>query len=197
MRCQKVSMEKVEDLLVRLINTSELMIHLGYASVIYNNKDIAKEVLEMEKEVDDLHINFEIEALKLKGNGENEKSILGLIRLGLIAERLADAAALMADIVYRGIEAHDILRIAIEEAEDTMMMSPISENSFLIGKSIAELSLESKIGTHIIGIKRKDKWIYNPSREEKILLGDIIIAEGNKDGINILKKLAKGIKRKI
>lgn len=192
-----MSMEKVEDLLVRLINISELMIHLGYASVIYNNKDIAKEVLEMEKEVDDLHINFEIEALKLKGNRENEKSILGLIRLGLIAERLADAAALMADIVYRGIEVHDILRIAIEEAEDTIMMSPISENSFLIGKSLTELNLESKIGTYIIGIKRKDKWIYNPSREEKILLGDVIIAEGNKDGINILKKLAKGIKRKI
>lgn len=190
-------MEKVENLLVRLINISELMIHLGYASVIYNNKDIAKEVLEMEKEVDDLHINFEIEALKLKGNGENEKSILGLIRLGLIAERLADAAALMADIVYRGIEVHDILRIAIEEAEDTIMMSPISENSFLIGKSLTELNLESKIGTYIIGIKRKDKWIYNPSREEKILLGDVIIAEGNKDGINILKKLTKGIKRKI
>ncbi|MEM2084098.1 MAG: TrkA C-terminal domain-containing protein [Nitrososphaerota archaeon] len=190
-------MEKVEDLLIRLINTSELMIHLGYAAVIYNNKDVAKEVLEMEKEIDDLHINFELEVLKLKGNEENEKSILGLIRLGLIAERLSDAAALMADIVYRGIEAHDILRLAIEEAEDTIIMVAINENSILIGKSITELNLESKIGTHIIGIKRGDKWIYNPSIEEKLSLGDIIIAEGNKDGINILKRIAKGMKRKI
>ncbi len=192
-----MSMEKVEDLLIKLINTSELMVHLGYAAVIYNNKDIAKEVLEMEKEIDDLHINFELEVLKLKGNGENEKSILGLIRLGLIAERLSDAAALMADIVYRGIEAHDILRLAIEEAEDTIIMTPISEGSILIGKSIAELNLESKIGTNIIGIKRGDKWIYNPSKEEKLSLGDVIIAEGNIDGINILKKIAKGKKKKI
>ena len=67
----------IEKLLADLIDTTEMMIELAYSSLIYNNKDIAAEVLELEDQVDKQHLLFEIKALMLRRpKGEEKKKYL-------------------------------------------------------------------------------------------------------------------------
>jgi len=59
---------------------------------------------------------------------EESKDFLGLMRLGAVTERIADAAARIADVVLRGLEPHPVLRLVIEEAEETVLGYGFQEN---------------------------------------------------------------------
>ncbi|RLE52030.1 MAG: potassium channel protein, partial [Candidatus Methanomethylicota archaeon] len=61
-----MSLERIENLLLRLLDTSRTMIDLAYSSLLYNDRVFAEEVLRLEEEVDELHTEFELEVLRLK-----------------------------------------------------------------------------------------------------------------------------------
>ena len=183
----------IEDMIRQLKNTCEFMIDLAYSALIFDDKDLAERVIDLEEYVDKLHTRFELEVLKIGiQRKEDEKNLLGLLRLGVATENLADAAAEIADIVLRGVEPHPILKMVMEEAEEMVMQATISENSTLNDKMIGEAKLEEKIGVKIIALKRQDKWFYNPPNDFVLKAGDIIIARGFIEGKNALKKLAAG-----
>ncbi len=183
----------IEDMIRQLKNTCEFMIDLAYSALIFDDKDLAERVMDLEEYVDKLHTKFELKVLKIGiKRKEDEKNLLGLLRLGVATENLADAAAEIADIVLRGVEPHPILKMVMEEAEEMVMQATISENSILNGKMIGEAKLEEKIGVKIIALKREDKWFYNPPSDFVLKAGDIIIARGFIEGKNALKKLAEG-----
>ena len=183
----------IEDMIRQLKNTCEFMIDLAYSALIFDDRDLAERVIDLEEYVDKLHTRFELEVLKIGiQRKEDEKNLLGLLRLGVATENLADAAAEIADIVLRGVEPHPILKMVMEEAEEMVMQATISENSTLNDKMIGEAKLEEKIGVKIIALKRQDKWFYNPPNDFVLKAGDIIIARGFIEGKNALKKLAAG-----
>ena len=51
-------MSSVKDILIEMKNLSELMVDLAYSSVLFQNKDAAEEVLNLEDRVNSL--NYEI-----------------------------------------------------------------------------------------------------------------------------------------
>jgi uncharacterized protein with PhoU and TrkA domain len=166
------------------------MLNLAYTALIYNNLDIAQEVLALEEAVDTWHLELELEALQLCSSLNDRMKILGLIRLGLICEILSDAAASIANITIRGGESHEILQAAIEEAEDTVTIIPISERGSLAMKTIHESKLIERLGLDILAIRKKRVWLYAPGEDVKMNTGDEIIACGTKDSISILESMA-------
>lgn len=168
---------------------SEMMVNLAYSSLLYGSEEIADHVLEMEEKVDKLHTEFELTVLELRET-RPVKGLLGLIRLALASEELADAAATMAHIVKRGVRAHPVMRRAMERAEETIVATEIVQDSILGGKSLGELGLEDDIGMRIIAIRRGGDWMYNPSDSFVINLGDLIIARGYAEGREKLLTLA-------
>ncbi len=175
-----MSLPNIERILADLIDTTEMMIELAYTSLIYNNSDIAAEVIELEEQMDKQHLKLELEALKLKRRGPDRKRILGLIRLGLICEMLSDAAASIADVVLRGLKADEILKTAIEEAEDTVLMKKVEKGSALSGKSIGDAKLDDKFNVKVLAIKRGREWRYEPSNGIVMDPGCLIISLRNK-----------------
>jgi uncharacterized protein with PhoU and TrkA domain len=186
-----MSLTEIERILADLIDTTEMMIELAYTSLIYNNSDIAAEVVEMEKQVDKHHLKLELEALRLKHRRPDEKMILGLIRLGLICEMLSDAAASIADVVLRGLKADEILKTAIEEAEDTVLMKKVEKGSPLSGRSIGDTKLDDRFNVKVLAIKRGRAWRYEPSNVIVMEPGSVIIASGAKDSVEAVNELCQ------
>ena len=143
----------------------------------------------MEEKIDKLHIAFELAVFEQRET-RSAKSLLGLIRLALASEELADAAAMIAYIVKRGVRAHPVMRMAMEKAEETIVAAEIVENSILCGKNLGEIGFEDDIGMRVIAIKRGEDWTYNPSDSFVINLGDLIIARGYAEGREKLLTLA-------
>jgi uncharacterized protein with PhoU and TrkA domain len=180
--------EEIVARLVELKDTSELMMDLAYSSLLLNSRELAEEVERLEEYVDTKHTEFELLALNSDFKKEEASGYLGLIRLGVATEKIADAAAEMAEVVLRGIEPHPVLKLTIKEAEETVTQACVTMSSPLIGKPLKEARIHEETGMWVLAIKRGDKTL-RPRGDSKIQLGDVLIASGYADGVKDLKKL--------
>ncbi|OYT47599.1 PhoU family transcriptional regulator [Candidatus Bathyarchaeota archaeon ex4484_231] len=183
--------QKIVDALVSLKDTSEIMLDLAYSSLLLNSRELAQEVQELEEHMDELHTEYELLVLSSGFKPEESKDFLGLIRLGVVTEQIADAAASLAEVVLRELEPHPVVKMAIEEAEETVTSAQVSEASPLNGKTLKEARVADETGMWVLVIKRGGKWI-RPRPNTKIEAGDILIASGYAEGEEDFKKLASG-----
>jgi uncharacterized protein with PhoU and TrkA domain len=181
--------KEIVERFVELKDTSELMMDLAYSSLLLNRKDLAEEVQELEEHVDELHTEFELLVLSSGFKPEESRDFLGLIRLGVVTEKIADAAAEIAEVVLRGIEPHPVLKIAIEEAEETVTRVQVAENSPLANKTLKQAQIPRETGMWVLAIRRGKKLI-RPKPSTKIEACDVLIASGYAAGEEDLKKLA-------
>jgi len=188
-RQQQKQFKEIVERFVDLKDTSELMIDLAYSSVLLNSRELAEEVQRLEEYVDKLHTDFELLVLSSKFKKEEARGFLGLIRLGVVTEKIADAAAEIAEVVLRGIEPHLVLKLTIEEAEETVTYVRVTEGSSLVNKTLREVRIPEETGMWVLAIRRRDKCI-RPKPDSKIEAGDILIASGYAEGEEDLKKLA-------
>jgi len=183
--------KKIVDKLVFLKDTSELMIDLAYSSLLLNSQALAEEVEALENHMDNLHTDFEILVLSSGFTPEESKDFLRLIRLGVVTEEIADAAMEIADVVLRGLEPHPILKLVIEEAEETVTKVTVSETSTLVGKKIREAQIQEETGMWVLVIRRGNWWL-RPRPETVIKAGDTLIAAGYAEGEADFETLVSG-----
>lgn len=188
--------KKIVDKLVTLKDTSELMIDLAYSSLLLNSQALAEEVEALENHMDDLHTDFERLVLSSGFKPEESKDFLGLMRLGVVTEQIADAAMEIADVVLKGLEPHPILRTVIEEAEETVTKVTVTENSTLAGKTIREAQLQEETGMWVLVIRRGNWWL-RPRPDTVIKAGDVLIASGYAEGEADFEALASGVKEPV
>jgi uncharacterized protein with PhoU and TrkA domain len=180
--------DEIRTCLVEMKDLSALMVDLAFSSVMYNSEDIAEEVYLLEEKMDDLTLKVKKLALRAAKKEEDPESLLSIIDLADINERISDAAYGIADIILRDIEPHPIIRKIMEDTEEELGRVTVRPGSVLIGKTLAQLKLPSKIGTRILAIKRGDRYIYNPGRDDKLNEGDVLIAVSS--DMDKLRKLA-------
>ncbi|MEM1557569.1 MAG: TrkA C-terminal domain-containing protein [Thermoproteota archaeon] len=181
--------KEIVEKFVELKNTSELMIDLAYSALLLSSKELAEEVYKLEEYIDKLHTQYELAVLLSNFKEEEAKGILGLIRLGVVTEEIADAAAEIAEVVLREIEPHPIMKLVIEEADETATYVSVSEDSPLVNKTLREARVTEETGMQVLAIKRGDRYI-RPRPDITINAGDVIIASGYAEGEENLKKLA-------
>ncbi len=181
--------EEIVERMVELKDTSEIMLDLAYTALMLNSKDLAEEVQRLEEYVDELHTRFELLALQSDFKKEEASGFLGLIRIGVATEKIADAAEEMAEVVLRGVEPHAVLKLAIKQADETVAQACVSSDSSLVGKTLKEARLHEETGMWVLVIKRGEKPI-RPKGETRIESGDVLIASGYAKGLEALTTLA-------
>jgi len=199
-----VRLEKIEykpmpirDLLVQMKDISELMIDLAYSAALFHSRELAEEVLELERRVDTLAYILEMNAMLAARDAEDAEALVGVYTVAAAANKISDAAADIAGNVLREIGVHPIVREAFRKVEEQLSRAEVNPNSILAGKTLRELELAAKIGVDIIAIRRKGEWIINPKGGETINAEDILIARGAPLGIEELKGLAGGTIQKL
>jgi len=189
MQASEGQFEEIVKRFVELKDTSELMLDLAYSSLMFNSRELAEEVQLLEEYVDKLHTEFELLTLSSNFKKEDAKGFLGLIRLGVAAEKIADAAAEIAEVVLRGIEPHAVLKLTIREAEETIVHAHIDEKSPLANKTLKEIHLPEETGMRVLAIRREGKCL-RPKPDSKIEAGDTLIVSGYAEGEEDLKRMA-------
>ena len=188
------SFREIIDMLAELKDTSELMMDLAYSSILLNSKELAQEVATLEEYMDNLHTKFELLVLTRCISPGESKNFLGLIRLGVVTEKIADGAMQIASVVLRGLDPHPVLKLAIKEAEETVVHAQVSKKSPLVGKTLREAQVHEETGMWALSIKRGDKWI-RPKPDTVVEAGDHIIASGYAEGVEDLRRLTGVEKR--
>ncbi|MFP3951468.1 MAG: potassium channel family protein [Candidatus Bathyarchaeia archaeon] len=183
--------ERITKELVELKNTSEMMMDLSYSALFLNSKYLAEEVLLLEDHIDRLDMDFEINVISAMRENEDARGLLGLIRMGTIAERIADAASEIAEVVLRGEETHPVLKMVIEEAEETVERATVSDSSPITGKTLRNARIAEETGMWVLVIRRGERWI-RPKLDVILEAGDVVIASGYAEGEEDFKRLLEG-----
>ena len=182
----------VRDLLIEVKDISELMIDLAYSAALFDNEELAEEVMDLERQVKTLTYLINMNAMLAARDAEDAETLVGIPMVASSAEKISDAAADIATIVLKDIRIHPIIRDVFRKVEEQLARIKIESTSFLISKRIDELKLAAEIGVNILAIRRGKRWILDPEDEEIIQEEDILIVRGTQKGIKELDKAAKG-----
>lgn len=182
----------VREVLTEMKDLSEIMIDLAYSAALFNNRDLAEEVLELEKRVDYLAYILDMNAMLAARDADDAESLIGVTKVAAATDKISDAAADIATIVLQEIGVHPVVREAFQKVEEHLARAEVKSDSMFVKKSLGELELAARIGVDLIAIRRGKRWIINPDEEEVIREGDVLFARGAAQGIDELKELAEG-----
>ncbi len=181
----------LEDRLLNMKNTSELMVDLAYSSLLYNNREIAEEVFELEDTIDDR--DAQVQRLAFEAYEDGEVTLdqgLAMIRLSMAAEVIADGAAAICDVVLREVELHPVFRLSMRESDVIITRVVVQEGSTLDGSTLGEEHVATETGMRVIAVRRGGDWRYGPGQFTRLLAGDALVARGPEDGEAQLRSLA-------
>jgi uncharacterized protein with PhoU and TrkA domain len=186
----------VRDLFLEMKNLSELMIDLAYSAALFNDKELAEDVLELENRVDTLDYLLEMTIMIAARDARDAEALTGVSTAASAADKISDAAADIAAIVTQNIGVHPIVTEIFEKVEERLMETRVEEGSAVVGKKVGQLDLAARMGVDIIAIRRDKDWIIDPRETEKILKGDILIVRGVKSGIAEFEQVVEPKQRK-
>ncbi|HYB68959.1 MAG TPA: TrkA C-terminal domain-containing protein [Candidatus Acidoferrales bacterium] len=181
----------VRELFLEMKNLSELMIDLAYSAALFNDQELAEDILELESRVDTLDYQLEMTIMIAARDAHDAEALTGVSAAASAADKISDAAGDIAAIVTQGIGVHPIVSQVFEKAEERLMQARVGADSSLVGKRVGELDLEAKMGIDIIAVRRDKDWIINPKKTEQIRNGDVLIARGVQSGISEFKGLVE------
>ncbi len=181
----------VREVLTEMKDLSEIMIDLAYSAALFHNRELAEEVLELEKRVDYLAYILDMNVMLAARDAEDAESLIGATKVAAATDKISDAAADIAAIVLQEIGVHPIVREAFQKVEEQLARAEVKPGSIFVKKKLGELELAAEIGVDVIAIRRGKEWVINPEEGEMISEGDVLFARGAPHGIDELKKLAE------
>ena len=180
----------VREALIELKDLSELMVDLAYSSVLFDSKELAQEVVELDERVDNLVFILNVSTILATRDIEEAESLSGVIEVGSAADDISNAAADVANIVIRGTGIHPLVKEALRQIKKQLSRIEVKQGSMLIGKKITELDTISKTGVNTMALRRDKTWIVSPETEQ-IKMGDVLIVRGMQEGTEWLRIAAE------
>ncbi|MEL4304654.1 potassium channel family protein [Methanococcoides sp. LMO-2] len=180
----------LKDLLIEMKDTSELMVDLAYSAMVYDDEDIAEEVLHLEERMDTLHYHMKMAAMLSTRRIDEAEDMVGVLQVAASAETIANAAGDIAKIIDMDIGIPLELKLGLREAEETIVRATVNENSDMCGRTLGDLELEVETGMWVIAIRRSDDWIYDPHHDTRVRPNDVIFARGHDEGVPLFVELA-------
>ena len=188
-RYKPISVKKI---LREMKDISEVMIDLAYSAALFNNADLAREVMELEERVDTLSYLLNMNAMIAARDAGDAEALISILTVAAATNEISDAAADIAKLVLLEIGIHPIVREAFRRIEEQLIRVVVKPGSKLVNKKIGDLDLAAQIGVDIIAIRRVKKWIIDPKDDEVIRENDVLIARGAPMGIEKLQAMAEG-----
>jgi len=182
----------IRDILTELQTTTTLMIDLAYSAVLFNDRELAEDVIEMAEKVDDLKTRLLMNSALAVRSAEDAEMIVGVMQVGAVAYRISDAAADIARTVPLGLVPDPRVLEALTRTKKRLVRTKILTNSILAGKALGKLKLETNIGVNVMVVRRDGELMTLPGPDVSLAEGDVLIARGSDIGVSELDKLAKG-----
>ena len=181
----------VRETLILMKDISELMIDLAYSAALFNNRELAEEVMELERKMDTLVYVLNMNLMLAARDREDAETLAGVAKVGSLTNSISDAAADIAGIVLRGIGIHPIVREVFQRTEEHLARARVSEDSIFAGRTVDDLELAAEVGVDIIAIRRGKHWMINPEKE-MVMPDDMLLARGTESGLVKVQRAARG-----
>jgi uncharacterized protein with PhoU and TrkA domain len=187
----------VREILKEMHDTTTLMVDLAYSSIIFNDRDLAEEVIELDEKIKELKASLLMHTAIVIKDPEDAEALSGVLQMGAVSDSISHAAKNVSNIILLGLSIPPDMLAAFARTQERFIRAKIASDSILVNKTVDELSLETSIGVKIIAARRGRDVIINLNGDFTINEGDILIAKGTDVGVLEFDKLAKGELRSI
>ncbi|SDQ23089.1 potassium channel family protein [Natronobacterium texcoconense] len=168
----------VKDVLVEMKDTAELLIDLSYSAVLHSSEEIAHEVLRLEERMDLLEMRARMGLMMAVRNPDDAEQLAPVLGIVTAADDISDAAGDIAKVVLEDIGLPEAMRAALPEAVETLVRGVVAPDSSYVGRTLADIDLESETGVRVIALRRGEEWLLNPGPETTIEADDVALLRG-------------------
>ncbi|MFB6298395.1 MAG: potassium channel family protein [Salinirussus sp.] len=188
-------LDRAVDSIVLMKDMGELAVDLAYGAVLFDSEEVAKEVFELEAEVDALKSRFEAWTLQAADRVDDPVSLRGLVGIASATEVISDAALEISEGVLRGLGTHPVVAEAVRESDEIIVRQAVAPGSRLDGATIGAAMVKTETGMRIIAVRRSDgdagdeAWELSPGPETALAAGDVLLAKGPREGVGRLAGL--------
>jgi len=182
-------LERAVDIVIEMKNLSEVAVGLAYSALLYYDAGLAREVIAIEDEMDEMRYRLERWVLLAAPRVEDSSRLRGLLHLAIAAETIADCAMEMVWMVEKGEEVHPVLSAAVGESDEVVLKLTVSPDSPADGKTLQELQLETETGMFVLAVNRGGRWTYRPRGTFALRGSDSLLVTGAPEGLEPLAEL--------
>jgi uncharacterized protein with PhoU and TrkA domain len=191
--------KNLKEILVLLRDFSQLMIQLGYAAIMDESIELAKEALRVKSYIRDLDYELRKEALMVarlsKFSRGDIPQIANILQIGVAIKEMSDGVDDLIDIAIRDVGVHPVIQMAYTRKEIRTMRFEVGADSKLDGDKLEALDLDPESGCRTIAVRRKSEWFLDPKLNMKIKEGDVLIIEGRNESINKVRDCVEAKKK--
>jgi uncharacterized protein with PhoU and TrkA domain len=191
---EESDLDRAVDSIVLMKDMGELGVDLAYGAILFSDEDVAREVFELEAEVDALKSRFEAWTLRAAGRVEDPVDLRGLVQLATSTEVISDAALEISEGVLRGLSTHPVVEEAVYESDEVIVRNVVEADSTLDGTSLGERDVKTATGMRVIAVRHaadEDRnWDISPGPGTRLNAGDVFVAKGTRAGAERLAALA-------
>lgn len=180
----------LREMLAEAKDLSELMVDLAYASLFFNDPDMAQELGDLEERMSDLVQDMRgvcIMAVRRPKEAEGMSSVLQVISA---IERIGNDAVDIARIVTHQIGIPAQLVADLSQAEEVSHRVLVSDGSHMAHRPLSAHELPVQTGMSVMAIRRDRDWITDVVGDIILVPGDVLFLRGSPDGIARLRELA-------
>ncbi len=178
--------KNVVDLIVEMKNMVNLAIALGFSALIMKDQKLVDKIHELEEEIDIRQYEIEAECMLATKSPKDALELTSVLRLSSAMEDISNAIKELIDSLSRGIPIHPTILKGLKDSIEVADYIEIRKNSKSVGKSIGEYTGGL---VNVIGLKRNEKWMYLPEKDQTISPGDVLIVSGSRKSVaSVLKK---------
>ena len=116
----------VRELLTEMKDTSEVIIDLAYASLMYNSSTMAEKVRGLEDDMDDLKFATRYKVLLSSRTRGDARQLSGILEVASAADRISDAASDIVSLLRFPPEKRPFITEMLSEADEKIRMIKIS-----------------------------------------------------------------------
>jgi len=179
----------IKDILKEMKENIDKMIDLAYTAIKFGIKEIADETSKIEKRIHELTFLLNLQIIQTQAGGFKEaKSLEPIVVMGYSIDKISDALADIARVVYINSDISDFTHLFWDEVPEPIVKITVNENCEFIGLTRLDIHFRSKHGVDLIAIKRGDNWLFQ--KNVLIQKGDFLIIKGELEPIKALKSLA-------
>ena len=182
-------LERAVDILIEMKNLSEVAVGLAYSALLYYDAGLAREVVAIEDEMDEMRYRLERWILLAASHVEDSSRLRGLLHLATASETIADCAMEMVWVVEKGEEVHPVLSAAIGESDEIVLKLTVSPGSPADGKTLGSLRIETETGMYALAVNRGGRWTYRPRDTYVLKGGNSLLVTGAPEGLEPLAEL--------
>ena len=186
---QLSEIDRAVDILIEMKNLSEVAVGLAYSALLYDDAGLAREVIAIEDEMDEMRYRLERWVLLAAPHVEDSSRLRGLLHLATASETIADCAMEMVWVVEKGEEVHPVLSVAIGESDEVVLKLTVSPGSPADGKTLDSLKIETETGMYALAVNRGGRWTYRPRDTYRLEGGDSLLVTGAPEGLEPLAEL--------